>query len=236
MGDLPAGDAPHRRDRADGRDAAHLGPFPAHHGLPGTGRGRADASVKGLDAQVDEVARTLNVFLGYATFRDELGGTPAARHPVRGPAGDRQDVPGEGDGQAGGRAVPVRLGAGVPVDVATGMTAYRRSGRSSRRCARRRASEGGAIGFIEEIDAIGSARRASASPGAARALARPVSHFMSARRPAAMVNELLIQMQSFDQPPLRDPVRARVDRVAQRLPARRTVSSRPASPSTTTSC
>ena len=32
--------------------------------------------IKGLDSQVDEVVRTLDVFLGYATFRDELGGTP----------------------------------------------------------------------------------------------------------------------------------------------------------------
>ena len=31
--------------------------------------------VKGLDTQVDEVVRTLDVFLGYATFRDQLGGT-----------------------------------------------------------------------------------------------------------------------------------------------------------------
>ncbi|MGZ8567331.1 MAG: hypothetical protein ACXWXS_09795, partial [Actinomycetota bacterium] len=32
--------------------------------------------LKGLDAQVEEVVRTLDVFLGYATFREELGGTP----------------------------------------------------------------------------------------------------------------------------------------------------------------
>ena len=74
--------------------------------------------IKGLDTQVDEVVRTLDVFLGYATFRDELGGTPRRGHPVRGPSGDREDLPRQGDGQAGGRAVPVHLGAGVPVDVA----------------------------------------------------------------------------------------------------------------------
>src|SRR5205823_5862285 len=32
--------------------------------------------IKGLDGQADEVVRTLNVFLGYATFRDVLGGNP----------------------------------------------------------------------------------------------------------------------------------------------------------------
>jgi cell division protease FtsH len=32
--------------------------------------------VKGLDPLHDEVVKTLNLFLGYATFRDRLGGTP----------------------------------------------------------------------------------------------------------------------------------------------------------------
>src|SRR5439155_7962419 len=32
--------------------------------------------ITGLDGQVDEVIRTLNVFMGYATFRDVLGGNP----------------------------------------------------------------------------------------------------------------------------------------------------------------
>ena len=34
------------------------------------------SDVQGLRTQVDEVRRTLDVFLGYATFRDELGGNP----------------------------------------------------------------------------------------------------------------------------------------------------------------
>jgi len=60
--------------------------------------------------------------------------------------------------------------------------------------------EGGAIGFIEEIDAIGSDRGAlSASPdptGLGRATNRIIGPGGS-----GMVNELLIQMQSFDTPP-----------------------------------
>ena len=48
------------------------------------------------------------------------GRHPTARHPVRRAAGHRQDVPGQGHGEAGGRAVPVRLRARVPVDVSTG--------------------------------------------------------------------------------------------------------------------
>ncbi len=34
------------------------------------------SQLKGLDAQAGEVQRTLDVFMGYATFRDELGGNP----------------------------------------------------------------------------------------------------------------------------------------------------------------
>ena len=109
---------------------------------------------EGSTARSTRCVRTLDVFLGYATFRDELGGNPRRGHPVRRPAGHGQDLPGQGDGQAGGRAVPVHLGAGVPVDVVRD-DGNARSARSSRRCARLARKEGGAIGFIEEIDAIG---------------------------------------------------------------------------------
>ena len=43
--------------------------------------------IKGLDTQVDEVIRSLDVFLGYATFRDELGGTPRRGILFEGPPG-----------------------------------------------------------------------------------------------------------------------------------------------------
>ena len=43
--------------------------------------------IQGLDGQVDEVLRTLDVFLGYATFRDELGGTPRRGMLFEGPPG-----------------------------------------------------------------------------------------------------------------------------------------------------
>ena len=43
--------------------------------------------IKGLDTQVDEVVRTLDVFLGYATFREELGGTPRRGILFEGPPG-----------------------------------------------------------------------------------------------------------------------------------------------------
>ena len=43
--------------------------------------------MKGLDSQVDEVVRSLDVFLGHATFRAELGGTPRRGILFEGPPG-----------------------------------------------------------------------------------------------------------------------------------------------------
>ena len=43
--------------------------------------------LKGLDPQVDEVTRTLNVFMGYVTFREVLGGNPRRGILFEGPPG-----------------------------------------------------------------------------------------------------------------------------------------------------
>ena len=117
--------------------------------------------IKGLDTQVDEVLRTLDVFLGYATFRDELGGTPRRGILFEGPPGHRQDLPREGDGQAGRRAVPVHLGDRVPVDVVRD-DGVPGSVRSSRHCGRRRARKGARSA---------SSRRSTRSAGRATASA-----------------------------------------------------------------
>src|SRR6266542_2238346 len=45
------------------------------------------SEVKGLDNQVDEVIRSINVFLGYATFREVLGGNPRRGILFEGPPG-----------------------------------------------------------------------------------------------------------------------------------------------------
>jgi cell division protease FtsH len=93
------------------------------------------------------------------------------------------------------------------VSMFQGMTAYRiRSFFKALRKAARK--EGGAIGFIEEIDAIAASRdRMSASTPVT--LDRSVSHFLGAAE-SGMVNELLIQMQSFDQPRLRTRMRGKL--------------------------
>jgi len=75
-----------------------------------------------------------------------------------------------------------------------------------RKAARR---EGGAVGFIEEIDAIGASRGSvSMAPAPQQRGALSVSRFSSGG--GGTLNELLIQMQSFDQAPFGKRVRNRI--------------------------
>jgi ATP-dependent Zn protease len=162
--------------------------------------------IKGLDSQVDEVVRTLDVFLGYATFRDELGGTPRRGILFEGPPGTGKTY----------LAKAMAKQAGVPFlfisspsfqSMWQGMTAYRI--RSYFKALRKQArKEGGAIGFIEEIDAIATTRGGAPSVPVADG-ARSISRFMGSGDSGAMVNELLIQLQSFDQPRFRTRMRTK---------------------------
>jgi cell division protease FtsH len=161
--------------------------------------------LKGLDTQVDEVVRTLDVFLGYGTFRDELGGTPRRGILFEGPPGTGKTYLAKAMAKQAG--VPfLFISATALQSMWFGMTAYRiRSFFKALRKAARK--EGGAIGFIEEIDAIAQSRDgiSSSSPDG---MERSVSRFMSSST-GGMVNELLIQMQSFDQPRLRTRLRGK---------------------------
>ena len=87
--------------------------------------------------------------------------------------------------------------------------------RALRRAAR---AEGGAIGFIEEIDAIGAARSGMGGGTSREGI-------------SGVVNELLIQLQSFDEPTGGARLRGRlIDAVNRWLPSRRRLSKRAPSP------
>ena len=161
--------------------------------------------VQGLDSQVDEVIRTLDVFLGYGTFRDELGGTPRRGILFEGPPGTGKTYLAKAMAKQAG--VPfLFISATSLQSMWFGMTAYRIRSffKALRKTARK---EGGAIGFIEEIDAIGQSR--DSSPAVPFEMERSVNRFMSSST-GGMVNELLIQMQSFDQPPVRTRMLAKI--------------------------
>ena len=121
--------------------------------------------IKGLDNQVDEVIRSIDAFLGYATFKEELGGTPRRGILFEGPPGTGKTF----------LAKAMAKQAGVPFlfipapafqSMWQGMSAFRIRSffRKLRKAARK---EGGAIGFIEEIDAVATARGGGAAMAAA---------------------------------------------------------------------
>ncbi|HZU73248.1 MAG TPA: AAA family ATPase [Acidimicrobiales bacterium] len=165
------------------------------------------SDVRGAGVVVDEVVRTLNLFLAHRSFAEGMGGTPRRAVLFEGPPGTGKTY----------MAKAMAAEAGVPflfVSSSAFQSMYygqtnrkiRTYFRALRRYARR---EGGAIGFIEEIDAIG-ATRAGMGPGGHR------------EGVAGVVNELLIQLQSFDQPPAGTRMRGwLIDALNAFLPAER---------------
>jgi len=191
--------------------------------------------VVGIDGVKDDVVRSLNLFLAHKTFRDEMGGTPRRGLLFEGP-------PGTGKTHL---ARAMAREAGVPFLFVSATSfqsmwfgASAKKIRSYFKALRKAArKEGGAIGFIEEIDAIAMSRggvsagmtgagmtgagmtgagmtvltgchgtaclpSAYAAVAGAGGASSPglQANAMVSEGTGGTVNELLVQMQSFDDP------------------------------------
>jgi cell division protease FtsH len=155
------------------------------------------ADVRGIDIVLEEVTRTLQIFLTYKTFKEELGGNPRRGLLFEG-------KPGTGKTHL---AKAMAVEAGVPFFFVSapafqsmffGATARKIRGffKVLKKAAKK---EGGAIGFIEEIDAVGGARGGVDAFSGYRSAGMRVSR-MTTTGTEGIVNELLVQMQSFDAP------------------------------------
>lgn len=199
--------------------------------------------VVGIDVVKDEVVRSLNLFLAHRTFAERMGGR--ARRGLL-----FEGAPGTGKTHT---AKAMAAEAGVPFLYATATSfqssyygATARKIRAYFRALRVAAArEGGAIGFIDEFDAI-AGRRAGLEMTAAPALVSgctgtvnvaglsapanrlgqsPVTNgFGTSDLTGPVVNELLVQMQSFDeQTPVQKLIGRMLGPVNLLLPAHRQI-------------
>jgi cell division protease FtsH len=171
------------------------------------------ADVKGMPVVVDEVVKSLNLFLAHKTFKERMGGTPRRAILFEGPPGTGKTYMARA--MAREAEVPfLFVSSSAFQSMYYGQT--NRKIRSYFKALRKAAwAEGGAIGFIEEIDAIGASRAGMGGGNGREGI-------------AGVVNELLIQLQSFDAPPTGMRVSHWfVERVNRLLPPPRQIKKRP---------
>ncbi|MEM1333112.1 MAG: AAA family ATPase, partial [Actinomycetota bacterium] len=171
--------------------------------------------VVGADQTKREAIDTMNLFLASETFENEMGGNPRRGVLFEGPPGTGKTY----------LAKAMAAEAGVPflfVSASEFQSMYygqtnkkiRTFFKQLRKAAR---EEGGAIGYIEEFDAIGGARSGMNTGSMREGI-------------VGVVNELLVQMQSFDLPTGTDRMKGRlVDWLNKYLPPHRRLT-RPRSP------
>jgi len=164
--------------------------------------------IRGASIVKEEVVRSLNLFRAHQTFRDEMGGTPRRAILFEGPPGTGKTYLAKAmAGEAGVPFLFVSSSAFQSMYYGQTNRKIRSYFRALRKAAR---AEGGAIGFIEEIDAIGGARSGMGS-GRSEGV-------------SGVVNELLIQLQSFDEPPpFRRFLKALAEKVNALLPSDRQI-------------
>ena len=171
------------------------------------------ADVKGMPVVVDEVVKSLNLFLAHKTFKEGMGGTPRRAILFEGPPGTGKTYMAKA--MAREAEVPfLFVSSSAFQSMYYGQT--NRKIRSYFKVLRKAArAEGGAIGFIEEIDAIGASRAGMGGGNGREGI-------------AGVVNELLIQLQSFDAPPTGMRVNHWfVEKINRLLPPHRQIKKRP---------
>ncbi|WP_456847010.1 AAA family ATPase [Cellulomonas sp. P5_C6] len=185
--------------------------------------------VIGIDPVKEDVRRSIDLFQTHKQFAEQMGGTPRRGLLFEG-------LPGTGKTMT---AKAMAAEAGVPflfVSATSFQSMYygatakkiRAYFKALRKAAR---TEGGAIGFIEEIDAIATARGGmssmTASPFDAFRTPGVIKNAVVSEGTGGVVNELLVQMQSFDEPTTTDKfVNFFLARINLLLPANRQLQQR----------